>query len=277
MSGILWLASYPKSGNTWLRVFVTNLQRNDDEPTDINDLRITGASSRLLFDEAAGVEASDLTDEEIERYRPRVYQFLAESAAGTVFLKIHDAYTILPDGNPLIPAEATAGAIYIVRNPLDVAISFAHHSAISLDRAIAIMASKDFSYYMDVPIRNLNQRLLSWSEHVLSWIDRAPFPVRLIKYEDMHERPIETFTGIARFCGLPCDSFTVERALRHSSFEQMQMQEHKRGFIERSAVASLFFREGKTQVWKEVLSESQVALIVEEHGAVMRRLGYSAL
>jgi aryl sulfotransferase len=274
VSGIVWFASYPKSGNTWLRVFIANLASEDGRPVDINKLGIPVASSRRLFDDAAGVEASDLTEEEIARCRPRVYRHLAEMAGKTVFLKIHDAYTILPHGEPLIPAEATAGAVYVVRNPLDVAISFARHAGGPLDQTIARMAREDYSFSADLPIRNLNQRLLSWSEHVSSWIDRPPFPVHVVKYEDMHDRPLETFTDIARFCDLPSDSARVERAIHHSSFEELQRQEREHGFNERTAVTSLFFREGKTQAWREVLSESQVARIVREHKIVMRRFGY---
>jgi aryl sulfotransferase len=274
VSGILWLASYPKSGNTWLRAFVANLRRGDDRPADINNFEIPGASNRRLFDDGAGVEASDLTEGEIARYRPQIYRHLAESTAGTVFLKIHDACTLLPDGAPLIPPDATSGAIYVVRNPLDVAVSFAHHSRQTVDRTIAIMAMTDYSFSADLPIRNLNQRLLSWSEHVLSWIDRAPFPVHIVRYEDMHERAIETFTEAARFCGLPCGPDRVAMALRHSSFEQLRKQEREHGFNEKPTPGSAFFREGRAGAWKEVLSEPQIARVVADHGAVMQRFGY---
>lgn len=274
MSGILWLASYPKSGNTWLRAFVANLRKGSDHPININDFNIPVASSRRIFDEAAGIEASDLTAGEIERYRPHVYRYLAQIATGSLFLKIHDAYTILPDGEPLIPAEATRAAIYVVRNPLDVAISFAHHANESSDWAIGKMASREASFSSDLPIRNLNQRLLSWSDHVLSWVDGTPFPVHVIRYEDMHDRPLETFSAVAGWCGLPCDVAAVQRAILNSSFEQLQEQERAQGFKEKPAEAVSFFRQGKAHAWKDVLSKSQVARIVQAHGTVMRRFGY---
>ncbi len=73
---IVWLASYPKSGNTWMRAFLSNYLADGDKPVDINSLDTGGpiASARTIFDEAVGVEASDLTQDEIERYRPRVYR-----------------------------------------------------------------------------------------------------------------------------------------------------------------------------------------------------------
>jgi hypothetical protein len=127
MGGIIWLASYPKSGNTWLRAFLTSFQRNDGQPVDINALAGGPiARARDILDESVGVKASALTHEEVEGYRPAVYRHLAARSSSTVFLKIHDAYTYTEGGVPLVPAEATCGAVYMLRHPFDVAVSFAH-------------------------------------------------------------------------------------------------------------------------------------------------------
>jgi len=278
VSGIVWLASWPKSGNTWVRIFIANLLGGDQSPAEINsvDLSRQRANNIQMFDDAAGVEASDLSEEEIDRFRPSVFRHLAENSRETLFFKVHDAYTLLPDGEPVFPADATTGAVYILRNPLDVAISFAHYSARSVDRSIEVLASG----YCDPrkpAIGMLTQRLLPWSEHVLSWCDGAPFPVHLVRYEDLHERPLEAFSALARFCGLPSDAASVDRAIRHSSFETLQAQERERGFVEKPEVVSAFFREGRANAWRGVLSDSQVALIVGRHAPVMRRFGYLPL
>ncbi len=277
MSGILWLASYPKSGNTWFRAFLANLERDGERPVDINELPAQIASSIRIFDDAMGVEASDLTEEEIARLRPHVYRHLAETSAATVFLKIHDAYTLLPHGEPLIPAEATAGAVYIVRNPLDVAISMAHHSNKPLEHTIEKMGATDAASSPELPARQLRQRFLSWSRHVESWIDGQAFPVHVVRYEDMQARPLETFTAAALFCAMPCDPERVRRALLNSSFEMLRKQEQESGFREKPMVASSFFRQGKAGGWREILSPAQVARIVDDHGAVMERFGYLPL
>jgi aryl sulfotransferase len=275
VSGILWLASWPKSGNTWLRIFIANLLRRDSGPAEINsaDLRRQRANNVTMFDDAAGVEASDLTEEEIDRFRPSVFRHLAENARETLFFKVHDAYTLLPDGEPVFPTDATVGAVYILRNPLDVAISYAHYSALPIDRVIEVLAS-GYSEPRKPALGILTQRLLPWSEHVLSWSDGLPFPVHLVRYEDLHERPLETFSALADFCGLPSDVASVDRAIRHSSFESLQAQERAQDFVERPEVASAFFREGRANAWRHVLSDSQVAQVVERHAAVMRRFGY---
>ena len=108
---IVWLASYPKSGNTWMRAFLSNYLADGDAPVDINSLDTGGpiASARAVFDDAVGVEASDLTQDEIERYRPRVYLQVAANSSETLYLKIHDAFTYTPDGSPLVPAGGHKG------------------------------------------------------------------------------------------------------------------------------------------------------------------------
>src|SRR6185369_1295236 len=78
MAEIFWLASYPKSGNTWMRILLNNYRRNAPEPADINKLEGGPiASARVWFDEWVGIEASALDDALIERLRPGVYRCMA--------------------------------------------------------------------------------------------------------------------------------------------------------------------------------------------------------
>ncbi len=108
MSQIIWLASYPKSGNTWLRVFFTNLRRDESGPASINDLDPPNlAANRDLFDRCVGLDSDDLTDSEIDLLRPRVYLQLAAEAEELYFCKVHDSRRVLSDGQSLFPLEAT--------------------------------------------------------------------------------------------------------------------------------------------------------------------------
>jgi hypothetical protein len=277
MSGIVWLASYPKSGNTWFRVFLTNLLRDGDEPASINELESTPiASAREIFDENVGIEASDLTADEIDRLRPELYCRLAETTGEPLYMKIHDAYTEVAPNRPLIPAAATIGAIYLVRNPLDVVISNAHHHGTDYDTAIARLANDAaaLNHPSDRLLNQLRQKLLSWKGHVLSWVDTTPFPVCLLRYEDMKATPLETFTRAVRFAGLVRSKAQIEKAIRFSAFDVLQGQENATGFREKSVAASRFFRKGESGTWRKELSSEQIARIVADHGAVMRRFGY---
>jgi hypothetical protein len=277
MNGIVWLASYPKSGNTWFRVFLTNLLRDAETPANINDLERTPiASARAVFDNRVGIEASDLTADEIDRLRPELYCHLAENAEGPLFMKIHDAYTAVTDDIPLIPAEATGCALYFIRNPLDVAVSFAHHSGWEYAAAVSRLAKETlaFSGRPDRLDTQLRQKLLSWTSHVLSWVDSPPFPVHVLRYEDMKMQPVETFTGAIRFAGLSHTESQVRKALEFSSFDVVREQEEAEGFHEKSPVAGRFFRKGEVGSWREELNEEQAERIVRDHREVMRRFGY---
>ena len=166
MNKIIWLASFPKSGNTWFRVFLTNLTSDQNEPASINNLERTPiASARGIFDTLTGLEASDLTFDEIDHLRPEIYQQISDDAEETIFMKVHDAYTLTSIKTPLFPATASQGAIYFLRNPLDVAVSYAHHSDCTYDQSIAWMGDQSHSF-CGKPKRlhnQLRQKLLSWS------------------------------------------------------------------------------------------------------------------
>ena len=276
MNGIVWLASYPKSGNTWFRIFLTNLLRNSDTPASINELATRIASARVIFDENFGFETSDLSADEIDRLRPELYCHLAEHLEEPLFMKIHDAYTLVADIQPLIPVISTFGAIYFIRNPLDVAVSFAYHNGTDYDTTIANMA--DASHTLcGKPERlynQLRQKLLTWSGHVRSWNDRAPFPICLLRYEDMKTKPLEFFRQAVRFAGLNHSDAQIEKALAFSTFEVVQQQEETEGFQEKSASSKRFFRTGESGSWREELNKEQVQRIVNDHREVMQRFGY---
>jgi hypothetical protein len=277
VSPIIWLASYPKSGNTWFRAFLSNLLRDGDEPVHINALN-TGAiaSARQLFDDVVGIDAADLTPDEIDALRPAVYRKWAEEHDDVGFHKIHDAYIRLDDHEPLIPADATRGALYFLRNPLDVAVSYAHHAHQDVDAVIEWMADHRHCFAAG-PKRlhqQLRQQMLTWSGHVTSWVDQAEFPVHVVRYEDMHQCPETTFGAGAAFAGLPTEAERVAKAIAFADFGELQRQEAADGFYEKAPMAESFFRRGEVGSWRGHLTDAQAGRLVGDHGAVMERFGY---
>jgi aryl sulfotransferase len=277
MAKIYWIASYPKSGNTWTRTFLTNYWRNLDQPVDINELEGGPiASARNLFDESVGLESSDLTSAEIERLRPRVYRAVAEASPENLYLKVHDAYTYTPDGVPLLSKEATAGAIYLIRNPLDVLVSFAHHSARPVEKMVKALNDPDYAFVND-PRRMHNQlvqKLLTWSGHVRSWVDEPGLNLLVLRYEDLHRDPEAAFGAMVRFAGLEFDAERLRKAIRFSSFDVLQAQEREHGFGEKMPLSESFFRKGKIGTWREQVSDELAAQVVQAHRDVMTRFGY---
>src|ERR1700724_941815 len=116
MAGIIWLASYPKSGNTWLRAFLHNFLRAPDRSYDINRLTDLTAGESMLDLYRAQDPALDqhYPDQRVRELRPLVHRAIPRSSPDTVLIKTHNALVEV-DGHPLISLDLTAGAIYVVR------------------------------------------------------------------------------------------------------------------------------------------------------------------
>ena len=274
-SGIWWLASYPKSGNTWLRAVIATLLSG--RPVDINAMGFLGptAGGRFPFEDALGIDSVGLSREQEINLRPRAYEIWAAEAAQPLYCKTHDAYHMTPAGEPLFPTTATRGAVYIVRDPRAVAVSSVHFMAQPIDETIAAMAHPAATYAGATTrlSQQLRQPLLRWSDHVESWLS-APFAVHLLRYEDMLSDPRAAIGALTAFLGVRCDPQTVTMAAEATTFSRLRAQESEAGFVEKPRQSAAFFREGKADGWRRVLTPKQAARIVAAHGAVMRRLGY---
>jgi len=164
----------------------------------------------------------------------------------------------------------------VVRNPLDVAVSFANHLGWELEQAVIAMADTQFclsgsAISASTQIREL---LGSWSEHVSSWIDQDELPVVVVRYEDLHDDTEDVLVRVLRHLGWPLDLERVARAVDWSRFDKLQAQELQRGYAAKSATGGQFFRRGIVGAWRDELSAGLVRRIQADHGAVMRRLGY---
>jgi len=275
--GIVWLASYPKSGNTWTRVFLTNYLRNDEHPADINDLEPTPISAgRVKFEDVLGVESTDLTADEIDALRPAAYRRMAATAAAPQLMKVHDGYYANSRGEPLL-AGARA-VVYILRHPLDVCVSWAKHSGISLEKSVEFLCSPDAAVGSSDRFVNeqLRQRIGSWSMHVRSWTEQRDLPVHVMRYEDMLRDAHGAFGEMLRFVGFEVDADRLARAVRHSSFDELKKQEKEKGFREAMRQGDVgFFAGGRSGGWRTALRQEHVDAIVPAHSETMRAYGYS--
>jgi hypothetical protein len=274
---IIWIASYPKSGNTWVRVLLHNLLRGMSEPNseamDINRLDESAASEILgaPYARLLGKPVSEASEREIAELRPCVQARLAASRPQPFLVKTH-LCLCNEWQTPTINLDATLAAVYIVRSPLDVAISYAHHSGISIDATIAGMAASGFR--APGTSNNVYIVLGSWSENVASWIGLDKRPVHMLRYEDLLTNPLRPLTTLARFLGLEPDDDQLKAAIAKSSFAEMCRQEAENGFKERPLTAKAFFREGRAGQWRDVLTPAQIAEIIRAHEPMMQRFGY---
>lgn len=274
---VIWLASYPKSGNTWFRAFMTALFGEGE--IEINHLKTDAIfSSREIFEQMCDVDSAELYEDEIRLMQPIAIKALAEEQPRTFIMKVHDAYSYNSEGEPIIPTEATHCAIYLIRNPLDVVGSFANHNAGTIDDAIALMNYEQGTLAGFRPRKSLNnqiaQLMYSWSGHVNSWTTKPDFPVHVIRYEDMNADPFNTFKKAIQDIGWNYTDEQIARAVEATSFEKLSSQEKEKGFQEKNARSAVFFRSGKSGNWKNELTEEQAKLIIDAHREVMAKYDY---
>lgn len=277
--GIVWLASFPKSGNTWLRLLLANLLSPGDEPVGINEISLNSwtPAQRESAEEMTLIDTSLLTRRESDLLRPRTIEGLAAEATERLYIKVHDAYRLNSAGEPLLGRGAGRVALYIVRDPRDVAVSLSYYVNITIDKAIARINSDQFilSDARDRVSKQFPQLLTDWSGHVNSWTGQRDLPVHVLRYEDLRADPVGTFGAAVAFLGIDVPLAAVERAVRCSDFAELQRQERLAGFDERSRRSLVpFFRAGRAGAWTEVLTPAQQEAIVAAHQPVMARFGY---
>lgn len=274
MGTIVWLASYPKSGNTWMRAFLYNLFRDPKQEMHINQLNdgfSHGESSNGWYRLIDSRPPEEWSHDDIASMRGRVHEMIANSQPDSVFCKTHCALLTVR-GHPTVNMQVSGGAIYVIRNPLDIVISLADFQGTDIDTAIRMMATENF----ETPVggKNVTEAWGSWSQHVQSWTSQMNQSVHVVRYEDLTKLPMKTFGGVCTFLGLDVPRKRLDRAIKNSSFKVLRAQEEKTGFVERSPMQERFFRKGKSGEWRDVLSNDQVAKLVADHREQMERFDY---
>lgn len=274
---IIWLASYPKSGNTWFRTFLSALL-SDKNQVDINNLAIKhNFVNQSFFNFATQLNASELPQQEIDNLKPQVIRYLSSIQKELTFIKIHEQYTSSKNGSsPIIPVDCSLLALYLIRNPLDVAVSFAYHNGWSFNKIIDSMGKnlRLNERKKGTGTHLLSEELGTWSEHVNSWVKNYLVKVEVVRYEDMFHTPFKTFKNAVTVIGLDVSDEKIQQAIEASSFKNLRQQEEKAYFQEKNPKTDFFFRKGKIGSWREELNKQQINKVINDHYATMVEFGY---
>ena len=223
--GIVWLASYPRSGNTWLRFFIHCLLEVMQGVPD-ERINITGIGKYSQW-EADPVNFLPFVKDpraresfpQVAAVRPQVQQAMLDRENSSFFVKTHLVLAQV-NGTPTINSNVTKAAVYVVRDPRDVACSLAAHLGWSLDTAIGIMAADDY-----VPANGAREAVSSWSRNVETWTNPARPSVKVVRYEDMLTDTVRTFRAIAAHVSINPTDDQLNRAIRLSSFDRLKKQQ----------------------------------------------------
>ena len=259
---IVWLASYHKSGNTWLRAFLANFFAPKGTKKTINELAedTTTDVRQEWYDKVAGRPFHGASFDDSIAMRPAVQRMIAASRPGSQFVKTHSKIARVGTVD-LIQAQVTAAAIYVMRNPFDIAPSYARHAVLPMDRTIDNMCDPKA---LTASATNIFEILGRWDDHVNSWLNAPGLPRHVMRYEDMLADPERAFRALLGFLQVPVNDGQLRRAIRASSFKELKKQEQAAGFVERPTQMKQFFASGRSGAWREELTPAQVARIRAE-------------
>lgn len=192
MGNLVWLASYPFSGNRWLRSFVYCVLRKPEAPPRPADLRKLSLSDidPAPYEQLSGKPLQQLQPQEVHNLRPQVQRKMTEAHPNPVLVETSSGLGTIGDV-PLFSVECTAASVYVVRNPLTIVPALAQASGMALDGAIEAINKQDF--FPMFARNSLPSFVGRWSDHVNAW-SKPPWQDHLIlRYEDLRDNPVESF------------------------------------------------------------------------------------
>ena len=272
---ITWLASYPKSGNTWVRCLLQAYRC--DGYLDINDMHTGVGDSSACFTRAVSpLSLTDLGDRGQWLLRPAALLNALMAMKPPRIFKTHYANVTIAGLPAFIPPELTQRAIYVVRDPRSVVISVSRFFNISMDRAVEQMDNLHFQISEYDSGLQVPQVVSSWSNNVKSWVSQEIYPVHCVKYEDLMVDPLKELREILGFLGLEFDEARGKRAVKAAELSKLRKVEAKDGFNEyqHKPERGTFFNEGGTR-WKSELASRWVEQIEADHADVMEMMGYA--
>ncbi len=268
-----WLASYPKSGNTWVRMFLNCYATKF--PVNINTVfqYVVTDLRPEIFQMMSPRPLTEMSIRECFMYYPGAMCNLLKLAnTKDITIKTHNAKATV-NGITIISPDMSAGAVYIVRDPRDVVISMTHHFEKTIDEAITMLndenragASKHGLYHM----------FMSWGKNVQSWTNgNKDIPTLVVRYEDLLKQTENAFEAIIEHLQLklPDHDDRFKFALEQTTFNNLSSYEEQNGFAERVGKEK-FFRVGKAGQWKDILTNKQVRAITDANKEIMQRYSY---
>ena len=249
---IIWLASYPKSGNTWVKIFLNSILFSKDQ-IDINKNNIR------LFPLRSDFNTLNVNIDNIKEFADNCLnaQNLINIDNKIKFFKTHNALWKLGE-NAYTNEDNTLGVLHIVRDPRNVITSLKNHfNRKSYEEALFFLKDqkKSIGSRKTKDDGDLPTIISSWSNHYNSW-KKMKKNYLLIKYENLLKNPLEEFIRISEFIEkiskLNFQKQKIEEAVKNCSFEKLSEQEKKYGFIEANGNQKFFFL-GPKNNWKDLI------------------------
>ena len=274
---IVWLASYPKSGNTYLRALLSAYLFSEDGNFDFTLLKNISQFPDKVFFKGLNINLND--NSEVSKNYINAQNNLNKGPNTIQFFKTHSAFCKL-DGHNFTDLQNTLGVIYIVRDPRNVVISQSHHFSLSIEESTNLMINNNRSIGS-----NGSQTFIgSWNFNLNSW-KQFKNKFLLIKYEDLVEKPEHTFLKIINFLeNLLSVKYTInevklKKTIESTRFEKLKELEKKTGFSEsifdkKKNNKKEFFNLGPNSDYLKLIDETNRSKIENAFKTEMQELSY---
>ena len=284
---IIWLPSYPKSGNTWLRFFIVSLLLEDKNNINFNDLATINQYPRKSQFE--GIISNFLSLEEVAKNWQKS-QIKINSSRKIRLLKTHNMLVRFKDSYFTDPSN-TIGAIYIVRDPRNIITSLKNHFSFKdyeeskkflfNETQVLTLSEIEKEKFKNKKDHPLPQIIGSWQNHFRSWRTMKN-NFLLIKYESLCQKPKREFSKIAEFLEkilkIKFSKKQINNAINSSSFEKLEKMEQTLGFQEAAqninGEKKKFFYLGPKNNWEKILDKKIADEISFKFESEMKELGY---
>ena len=275
---ILWLASYPKSGNTLLRSILATYFFSEDGIFNFNHLYKIGQFPSLIHFERLGIDTTD--SDQIYSNIIKAQEIINSSSKELKFFKTHSALAKINNNN-FTDLKNTLGAIYVIRDPRNVVTSFAHHYQIDSDEATKCLLNEKFWNYKNEKVPKTF--LSSWKQNYNSW-KQLKDKTLFIKYEELIKNKKTVLIRVFKFfeslgAKIELDMVKLNKIIKTTEFETMKDMESKETFREsvidkETGKKRPFFNLGPKNDWKKILSDENRETIEKAFKEEMLELGY---
>ena len=261
---IFWIASYPKSGNTWLRALLSSYYYSKDGFFEQNLLKQIGQFPEKNHFNGFNYNSQIVTD--TSKFWIKAQEKI-NSDNKLRFFKTHNVLGAIENNN-FTNKRNTIGAIYIVRDPRNIITSIQNHYELDIDKALKFMLSEKkyiYDYHRENDYSDF-QFISSWEKNYQSWIEQSIFPTKIIKYEDLNNKTFDTFKEIIEFIEITISSknsfnrIKAKNSIQSTSFDKMREIENKKGFVESVLSKNYskkipFFHLGPKNNWKNIFDQ----------------------